>query len=479
MATKNVKITTLTPDSRNANKGTQRGLRALDDSLRQLGAGRSILVDKAGRVIAGNKTLERAADIGMEDVIIVESDGTKLIAVKRTDLDLDGDDGKARKLAYADNRIGELDLDWDVEQIALDLAAGLDLSGIWDEGELADLGIGIDDADAIAAGTRVFSDDAIIEAAFPYFRKLGFPYHNLPVHVCMQEINKLAETEPEQLLRTNTAYQVADTYHPHRFHASAEGMKSPIEAFVDDGLLLRALRFQAEYGMIPGGYFTSIKFVSGTQACANFRPGFACYLYRKYAKPGDVVLDCSTGYGGRLVGFMASGCGRYIGIDPNVPTHEGNLRMAADLGFADRVELYNSPAEDVPHDALKERCDFAFTSPPYFAKEHYSADDTQSWVRYKTGEEWRDGFLVPFMALQFAALKPGSVAIVNIADVKLRGKVYPLERWAVDAGKSVGFVHLKTDSYKLTHRVGAGQIDEVATEPVIVFVKSDNQACTN
>ncbi|MHC4361440.1 MAG: ParB N-terminal domain-containing protein, partial [Planctomycetota bacterium] len=74
------KIEELTPDRRNANKGTQPGLRALDKSLRELGAGRSILVDKNGEIIAGNKTTERAADIGIEDVIIVPTDGTKLVA---------------------------------------------------------------------------------------------------------------------------------------------------------------------------------------------------------------------------------------------------------------------------------------------------------------------------------------------------------------------------------------------------------------
>ena len=45
----------LTPDPRNANLGTERGLAMLERSLRETGAGRSILVDRAGRVIAGNK----------------------------------------------------------------------------------------------------------------------------------------------------------------------------------------------------------------------------------------------------------------------------------------------------------------------------------------------------------------------------------------------------------------------------------------
>jgi hypothetical protein len=331
-----------------------------------------------------------------------------------------------------------------------------------------------EEADNVDVGVSVFSDEQIIDAAFSYFRARGFPYRDLPLHVCMQEVNKLATTEPDKLLNTNTAYHVADTYHPHRFHASAAGMRAQSESFEDDVLLRKALMLELEYGTIGLSAINNLKFVNGTQPCSNFRPGFAAYLYRKYADIGATVLDTSTGYGGRLVGFMASGvAGEYIGIDPNVPTHEGNTRMAQDLGFADKVELYNLPAEDVSHSAIEGRCDFAFTSPPYFSKEHYSDDETQSWVRYKTGEDWRAGFLVPMMELQYAALKPGSVAIVNIADVKIRSKTYPLRQWAIEAGKAAGFEYVRTDSFKLTRRFGAGMTDEVATEPVIVFRKTN------
>lgn len=115
MATaKETTITTLTPDPRNANKGTQRGTGMLEDSLRKYGAGRSILIDRTGKVIAGNKTLEQAASIGMEDIIIVETDGKKLVAVKRTDLDLSTDQ-RAKELAIADNRISQVSLDWDTD----------------------------------------------------------------------------------------------------------------------------------------------------------------------------------------------------------------------------------------------------------------------------------------------------------------------------------------------------------------------------
>ena len=132
-----VSIADLMPDEANANLGSERGEYMIAESLQQFGAGRSILVDKNGRIIAGNKTAQKAGELGIEDVLVIETDGTKLVAVKRTDLDLtDGD--AARKLAYMDNRASEVSLDWDVEQIASDLDAGLDLSDMWFDDELAE-----------------------------------------------------------------------------------------------------------------------------------------------------------------------------------------------------------------------------------------------------------------------------------------------------------------------------------------------------
>jgi len=129
------KVSDLVLDEHNANKGTERGRYMLDHSLRQYGAGRSILLDKNGRIIAGNKTVEVATDVGIEDVIVVQTDGTKLVAVQRTDLDLETDQ-EARQLAYADNRASEVGLQWDPAALQFDLDAGLDLSGMFQEWEL-------------------------------------------------------------------------------------------------------------------------------------------------------------------------------------------------------------------------------------------------------------------------------------------------------------------------------------------------------
>lgn len=106
----------LSPDPANANAGTERGTGMLEDSLQAYGAGRSLLVDRHGVIIAGNKTGQKAGEIGLEDVIVVHTNGSQLVVVQRDDLDMaDPDDTRARLLAVADNAIGEANLEWDAD----------------------------------------------------------------------------------------------------------------------------------------------------------------------------------------------------------------------------------------------------------------------------------------------------------------------------------------------------------------------------
>lgn len=123
-------LSVLTLDDRNANKGTKRGKRLLSTSLKDLGAGRSVLVDKNNVVIAGNQTIEQAGLSGYKKVRIIDTDGTEIIAVRRTDLDLKTDD-VAKRLAVADNRVQEVSLEWD-KSILQSLSAEIDLTPFFD-----------------------------------------------------------------------------------------------------------------------------------------------------------------------------------------------------------------------------------------------------------------------------------------------------------------------------------------------------------
>lgn len=475
-------LDSLTPHPRNYRRHPDEQIARLSASLARFGQVRSIVVQEGagGRylIVAGHGLAEAARAQHLSEL------RADIIPATWTPQQVEG-------YLIADNESSRA-ADDDLTQLAAMLeeqrAAGEHLESLgFSDDELAAL---LDDlAQAAALGDDedttppddagepqrflIFTPEQVAVSAFDHFRQAGFPYRALPAYISMQQINRLAAITDDALLRTDAGYHVADTYHPHRFLAAAESMKSPVEAFNNDALLRRVLALYLEHGgAITHDIIGKLSIVSGTQACSNFRPGFALHLYRRFCQPGAVVLDTSTGYGGRLVGFMASGfAGTYVGIDPNTQTHAGNLRMAQELGWSDAVELYNLPAEDVPHDVVCGRCDFAFTSPPYFAKEHYSEEPTQSWRRYGTGDAWRSGFLQPMLAIQFAALKPGAYAVVNIADVKMRNHIYPLEHWTVEDGKAAGFEYVDTERFTLTSRFGAGIPDEVATEPVIVLRK--------
>lgn len=148
-------LSVISHDEQNANKGTERGKKLLLQSVRELGGGRSVLLDKHGMLIAGNKTFDAAQEAGLK-VRIVQVERDELIAVQRTDLDLNESNGEARRLAYLDNRVSELDLAWDAERITADIDAGMNLdSAGFSEGELRQL---LDQLDVMEEANRDVGD---------------------------------------------------------------------------------------------------------------------------------------------------------------------------------------------------------------------------------------------------------------------------------------------------------------------------------
>ena len=132
MEEKVIDIQELTQDKHNFNKGTEGGAKLMERSLNELGAGRSILIDKNGNIIAGNKTQEAAIKAGITKVRVIETTGDELVAVKRTDVDIDSAEG--RKMAYLDNLTTQVNLTWDQTELE---AVQADVEGF----DIADFGI--------------------------------------------------------------------------------------------------------------------------------------------------------------------------------------------------------------------------------------------------------------------------------------------------------------------------------------------------
>ncbi len=124
----------LKPDKRNTRKHNPRNLGQIERSIQANGFGRSILLANDGTIIAGNATYDASAAAGLEDVLIVESDGTRVIAVKRTDVEPGSK--QFHELAIADNRSAEL-ADWDPDILReLQEQGEIDLSQFWFDDEL-------------------------------------------------------------------------------------------------------------------------------------------------------------------------------------------------------------------------------------------------------------------------------------------------------------------------------------------------------
>jgi hypothetical protein len=151
----------LTTDPANANKGTQRGRAMVAASVRRYGFGRSVLVGKAGRLIAGNKTVEAAATMGDPDVVVVKTTGKSLVVVQRTDLDEDS--VEARELAVADNRASEVGLEWDTGQLKNLEGAGGDVGQFFRPPEWAQL---------------LTPTDKITDATIPEMQCQPFEHHD-------------------------------------------------------------------------------------------------------------------------------------------------------------------------------------------------------------------------------------------------------------------------------------------------------------
>ncbi len=103
-------------DPKNYRIHGEKNKRLIQKSLVDCGAGRSILIDKEDCIIAGNGVYEQAQELGLK-VRIIESDGTELIAIKRTDLKTE--DARRKALALADNYTSDTSV-FDVEAILED-----------------------------------------------------------------------------------------------------------------------------------------------------------------------------------------------------------------------------------------------------------------------------------------------------------------------------------------------------------------------
>ena len=110
---------TIKYDRRNFRKHSAENKAMIRKSLEELGAGRSVVVDADDELIAGNGVYEQAEALGL-GVKVVETDGSELVVVKRTDLHTDDD--KRKRLAYADNASSD-HVEWNIDVLVENISS--------------------------------------------------------------------------------------------------------------------------------------------------------------------------------------------------------------------------------------------------------------------------------------------------------------------------------------------------------------------
>ena len=132
------KLAEFSPQRRNANRHTQRGLAALESSMRKRGYVAPMTAAADGEILDGSARAETSANVFGDDVLVIHHTGDRPIICVRDDIP-SADTPEAREISIAANRIAQINLDFDAEVIYADLQAGVDLKGLWKQDELDEL----------------------------------------------------------------------------------------------------------------------------------------------------------------------------------------------------------------------------------------------------------------------------------------------------------------------------------------------------
>jgi hypothetical protein len=253
------------------------------------------------------------------------------------------------------------------------------------------------------------------------------------------------------------------------------------------------------------------------QPAVNFPPMTAKFLYEHFtmhipASEKVHVYDPSSGWGGRILGAMSvSRPIHYVGTDPNTDNFipelgvsryeylaDFYLRSIGEKGnglsnkffqtqenhtyevFQDGSELIG---ENPEFHKYRGKLDFVFTSPPYFNREQYSDDETQSFKAYGQYSDWRDNFLRPTLTTAVEYLKRDRYLCWNIANIKVSAnKVVHLEEDSISILKELGMEYKGKIGMLMAKMIGNSDIEALTNkvwfkgewwkiEPIFVFYK--------
>lgn len=194
------KETKIKYDDHNYRNHDERNLKLIEKSLKECGAGRSIVADADGVIIGGNATYKTAQKLNIPTKII-ETDGNTLVILKRTDLKTNSK--KRKKLALLDNSTGDKAI-YDLDNLSADF-------------ELEELPeLGLEDLPAASVEDAEITEDEVLNAEDVETKVKKGDIWQLGEHRLMcgdstviTDVEKLMNGKKADLLLTDPPYNVA------------------------------------------------------------------------------------------------------------------------------------------------------------------------------------------------------------------------------------------------------------------------------
>lgn len=442
-------------DKRNYRKHSDRNKSLINKSLSECGAGRSILIDNENSIVAGNGLFEQSQKLGIP-IRVIETDGTELIAVKRTDLATD--DEKRKQLAIMDNSTSDSS-EFDMELLTDD----------FDVDTLSEFGVDVADFDLSnteeneSNETNPIAENYINKAwekacgeILEQYKKLeGFSFYTPNI----SKINFI------KFLFYGKRYPRSSSlaFHARQFRTKGcslsllEGLERIASSKIGAGYLRMLL-----YDDFPRLLKIHLPF-SGARMPLDFPVDLARDLINEFGNNGK-VLDPCAGWGGRLVGFLASTAVEYQGIDASPYQVQGDLAIYECykdvIDENKKVSIICSPFEKF--EIEKEYYDMALTSPPYFDVEIYEGGEQSS--DYGSYEKWKDCFFSVLFSKVYKALKKKGIFCLQVGSQK-----YPLEKDGIQLACEVGFEHIESRGTKMINT--KEKTEEENMERIVIFRK--------
>jgi hypothetical protein len=445
-----------TLDPRNARRHPERNLSAVAASLRELGAGRSIVVDRDGVVIGGNAVYEKARELNIP-VREIATKGDELVVVRRVDLATN--DPRRKALALADNQIATL--------------------AEWDEVVLSELLSEVEEIEFETMGFASLTSERtsdLPESVSLAERFLIPPFSVLNAREGWWQARKqswLALGLQSELGRGNEG---DSTKRGLTFSSSAQ----PVSVYNAKN------RHEAEIGRkVSWNEFYAAHPDAAVQSGTSIFDPVLCELaYRWFCPPGGVVLDPFAG--GSVRGIVASVLDReYVGIDLSEQQIEANRQQAKAI-CGDPLPVWHvGDSRNIGSLAKGIEADFVFSCPPYADLEVYSDDPADlSTLEYP---DFRRDYAA-IIAETCKLLKPNRFACFVVGEVRdKRGNYYDFVGDTIQAFRDAGLDYyneavLVTQLGSLPIRVGhpfeASRKLGKTHQNVLVFVKGDAKKAT-